>query len=51
LEQERKARAKNIFFGEPGQETFFDFLASQNEQESYVFKPSSAIRAHDNEFK
>ena len=31
LEQERKARAKNIFYGEPTQQTFFDFLATQNE--------------------
>ena len=31
LEQERQARAKNIFFGEADQGTFFDFLASQSE--------------------
>ena len=27
IEQERKARAKGIFFGEPTQQTFFDFLS------------------------
>lgn len=27
LEQQRKARAKGIFFGEPTQQTFFDFLS------------------------
>lgn len=27
MEKERKARAKSIFYGEPSQQTFFDFLA------------------------
>lgn len=34
LEDQRKARAKGIFFGEPSQQTFFDFLSGQNDPES-----------------
>ena len=44
IEQERKARAKGVFFGEPSQQTFFDFLAGQNDPEA-SFSESSIFKS------
>ena len=42
-ENQRKARAKGVFFGEPSQQTFFDFLSGQNDPESSFSGESEAI--------
>ena len=38
---ERQKRAKGIFYGEPSQKTFFDFLAGSMDDENYLVNPNA----------
>jgi hypothetical protein len=53
-EQERERRVKttkNIFYDEPNQKTFFDFLAGQVEDENYLVNPNARKSLVQNEEK
>ena len=40
-EEQRAKRAKGVFYGEPNQQTFFDFLAGQVDDENYLVNPNA----------
>ena len=39
--EERQKRAKGIFYGEPTQKTFFDFLGGSMDDENYLVNPNA----------